>query len=111
MAMYMLMAKYSPAAMKGIVETGSDREAAARAAVEAAGGKLHGFHGMLGQEYGMAMIVEAPGHAEYIGALIPAITSGTLESWKTIPLYTWADMTKALTIAKKVRTVYKPPGG
>ena len=32
MAMYMLMAKYSPAALKGIVEGGSDREAAARAA-------------------------------------------------------------------------------
>ena len=110
MAMYMLMAKYSPAALKGIVEGGSDREAAARAAVEAAGGKLHGFYGMLGQEYGLAMIIEAPGHAEYIGGLIPAIASGTLESWKSIPLYTWADMTKALKIAKKVQTVYKPPG-
>jgi uncharacterized protein with GYD domain len=43
MAMYMLMAKYSPTAMQSIVETSSDREAAARAAVEPAGGKLHGF--------------------------------------------------------------------
>ena len=110
MAMYMLMAKYSPAALKGIVETGSDREAAARAAVEAAGGKLLGFYGMFGQEYGLAMIVEAPGHAEYIGALVPAISSGTFESWKSIPLYTWADMTKALAISKKVRAVYRPPG-
>lgn len=111
MAMYMLMAKYSTAALKGIVETGSDREAAARAAVEAAGGKLHGFYGMFGQEYGLAMLVEAPGHAEYIGALVPAISSGTFESWKSIPLYIWSDMIKALTIAKKVRSVYKPPGG
>jgi uncharacterized protein with GYD domain len=110
MPMYMLMAKYSPAALKGIVETGSDREALARAAVEAAGGKMHGFYGMLGQEYGLAMIVEAPGHAEYIGGLIPAISSGTFESWKSIPLYTWADMTKALQVAKKVQAVYKPPG-
>ena len=52
----------------------------------------------------------SPGHAEYIGALVPAISSGTFESWKSIPLYTWADMTKALKIAKKVQTVYKPPG-
>ncbi|MFI4889077.1 MAG: GYD domain-containing protein [Steroidobacterales bacterium] len=110
MAMYMLMAKYSAAAVKGIVKSGSDREAAARAAVEAAGGKLHGFYGMLGQEYGLAMIVEAPGHAEYIGALLPAISSGTFESWKSIPLYTWSDMTQAMTIAKKVHKVYKPPG-
>ncbi|HEY3785966.1 MAG TPA: GYD domain-containing protein [Steroidobacteraceae bacterium] len=111
MALYMLMAKYSPASLKSIIETGSDREAVARTAIEAAGGKLIGFYGMLGQEYGLAMIVEAPGHAEYIGALAPAIGSGVFESWKTIPLYTSADMAKALTIGKKVRTVYKPPGG
>jgi uncharacterized protein with GYD domain len=110
MAMYMLMAKYSPAALKAIVESGSDREAAARQAVEAAGGKLHGFYGMFGQEYGLAMIVEAAGHAEYLGGVMPAIVSGTFESYKSIPLFTWADVKKALPIAKKVRAVYKPPG-
>jgi uncharacterized protein with GYD domain len=111
MAMYMLMAKYSTTALKAIMETGSDREAAARQAVEAAGGKLHGFYGMFGQEYGLAMIVEAPGHAEYIGGIAPAISSGVFESYKTIPLYTSADVAKALPIAKKVRAVYRPPGG
>jgi uncharacterized protein with GYD domain len=111
MALYMLMAKYSPAALKGILETGSDREAAARQAIEAAGGKLHGFYGMFGQEYGLAMIAEMPGHAEYIGAIAPAISSGTFESYKTIPLYSWADVAKALPIAKKVRAVYRPPAG
>jgi uncharacterized protein with GYD domain len=110
MAMYMLMAKYSPAALKAIVESGSDREAAARQAVEAAGGKLHGFYGMFGQEYGLAMIVEAAGHAEYLGGVMPAIVSGTFESYKSIPLFTWADVKKALPIAQKVRAVYKPPG-
>ena len=58
MAMYMLMAKYSSASLKAIIETGSDREAAARQAIEAPGGKLHGFYGMFGQEYGMALIIE-----------------------------------------------------
>lgn len=110
MAMYMLMAKYSPSALKAIIDSGSDREAVARTAIEAAGGKLVGFYGMFGQEYGLALIVEAPGHAEYIGAIAPAIGGGVFESWKTIPLYTSADMAKALTIGKKVRGVYKPPG-
>ena len=110
MALYMLMAKYSPAALKAIIETGSDREAAARGAVEAAGGKLLGFYGMFGQEYGLSMIVEAPGHAEYIGAVSAAISSGIFEAYKTIPLYTWADIAKAMPIAKKVRTVYRAPG-
>ena len=88
MTMYMLMAKYSATALKAIIETGSDREAAAREAIEAAGGKLHGFYGMFGQEYGLAMIVEAPGHAEYIGGISPAISSGVFESlrlFRSIP--------------------------
>jgi hypothetical protein len=57
------------------------------------------------------MIVEAPGHAEYIGAIAPAIGSGTFESYKTIPLCSWADVAKALPIATKVQAVYKPPAG
>jgi uncharacterized protein with GYD domain len=111
MAMYMLMAKYSASALKAIIESGSNREEAARQAVEAAGGKLHGFYGMFGQEYGLALIIEAPGHAEYIGGISPAIASGVFESYKTIPLYTWADVAKSLPVAKKVRALYKPPGG
>lgn len=111
MAMYMLMAKYSATALKAIMETGSDREAAARQAIEAAGGKLHGFYGMFGQEYGLAMIVETPGHAEYLGGMAPVIGSGVFESYKTIPLYTWADVAKSMPIAKKVRALYKPPAG
>jgi uncharacterized protein with GYD domain len=49
MATYMLMARYSQSALKAIIETGSDREAVARQAIEAAGGKLIGFYGMFGQ--------------------------------------------------------------
>lgn len=109
MAMYMLMAKYTAAALKAIGESGSDREAIARKAVEAAGGKLHGFYGMFGQKYGLAMIVETAGHAEYIGGVMPAISSGIFESYKTIPLYTWNDVKNAMPIAKKVREVYTPP--
>ena len=111
MAMYMLLGKYSAAALKAIMETGSDRVAISRQAIEAVGGKLHGFYGAFGQEFGVVMIVEAPGHAEYIGAIAPAITSGTFESYKTVPLYTWDDVAKAVPIAKKVRNVYRPPMG
>lgn len=110
MALFMLMGKYSPEALRGIVEGGSDREAAVRKAVEAAGGKLIGFYGMFGQDYHFATIMEAPGNAEYIGGIAPAILSGTLAAWKTIPLYTAQDMMKASKVAKKVAAAYKPPG-
>jgi uncharacterized protein with GYD domain len=110
MALYMLMAKYSTASLKGIMETGSDREAAAREAVEAVGGKLIGFYGMLGQEYGMALIIDVPGHAEYLAAVGPAIAAGVFESYKSVPLYTAADVTRAVPLARKVASVYRPPG-
>jgi uncharacterized protein with GYD domain len=110
MALFMLMGKYSPAAMKSIIESGSDREAASRKAVEAAGGKLLGFYGMFSPEYDIAIIMDVPGNAEYIGGIAPAIMSGTLASWKTIALFTAGDVMKAAKIAKKVAAAYKPPG-
>lgn len=110
MALYMFMGRYTPAALKAIIDTGSNREAAARQAIEAAGNKLIGFYGMFGQDYNLAMIVEAPGHAEYIGAIAPVLSSGIFEAYKTIPLYTAADVMASVSISKKVRAVYRPPG-
>ena len=106
MALYMVMGRYSPDAMKAIMESGSDRETAARTAVEAAGGKLLSFYGMIGQEYQVAITFEVPGTAEYIGAIAPAILGGVLESWKTIPLYESSELTKGAEIAKKVSQSY-----
>lgn len=111
MALYMLMGKYTTTAIRDIVQSGSNREEAAAAAIEAAGGKLIGFYGMFGQEYNVAIIADVPSHAEYIGAVAPAISSGVFESYKTIPLYTAADVVKASKIAKRVAKAYKPPGG
>ena len=111
MALFMLMGKYSPEAMKAILEKGSDREAAAKTAIEAAGGKLLGFYGMFGQDYNVAIIVEVAGNAEYIGAIAPALMSGTFSAFKSIPLFTSAEVTKASQIAKKVAKSYKPPKG
>ena len=109
MALFMLMGKYSPDALKSIMQTGSDREAAAKAALEAAGGKLLGFYGMFGQDYNVAIIAEVPGNAEYIGAIAPALMSGTFSAFRSIPLFTSADVKKAAEIAKKVAKKYKPP--
>jgi len=109
MALFMLMGKYSPEAIKGILETGSDREAAARKALEAAGGKLLGFYGMFGQDHNVAIIADVPGNAEYIGAIAPALMAGTFAAFKSIPLYTSGEVVKASQIAKKVGAVYSPP--
>ena len=109
MALFMLMGKYSPQALTGILQTGSNREVAARKAIEAAGGRLLGFYGMFGQDYNVAIIADMPGNAEYMGAIAPAIMAGTFAAFKTIPLYTAAEVTKASKIAKKVAAKYRPP--
>ena len=111
MALYMFMGSYSHAAIKAIVETGSDRESATRKAVEAAGGKLLGFYGMFGQEHNIVVIADMPGPAEYIAVVATTILSGTIGSWKSIPLYTAADLVKASEVAGKVKAAYVPPGG
>ena len=111
MALFMLMGKYSPDAQKAILQSGLDREAAAKKAVEAAGGKLLGFYGMFGQDYNVAIITDMPGNAEYIGAIAPALMSGTFCAYKSIPLYTAAEVVAGSTIAKKVVKSYKPPTG
>ena len=110
MALYMLLGSYSPGAIKAIMETGTDREAAARKAVEAAGGKLLGFYGMFGQEHNIAVIVDMPGPAEYIAVVATTVLSGAIASWKSIPLYTAADLVEASKVAGKVGAVYLPPG-
>jgi uncharacterized protein with GYD domain len=109
MALFMLMGKYSPEAMKSLIETGSDREAASKTAVEAAGGKLLGFYGMFGQEHNIMVIADMPGNAEYIGAIAPALMAGTFSAFKSVPLYTAGDVMKASKIAKKVARSYNPP--
>ena len=109
MSLFMLMGKYSPGALKAILDTGSDREAAAKQALEAAGGKLLGFYGMFGQDYNVAIIAEVPGNAEYIGAIAPALMSGTFSDFRSIPLFTAAEVQKASKIAKKVSGKYRPP--
>ena len=66
-------------------------------------------YGVLGQDYNVAIIAETPGNAEYIDAITPALMSGTFSAYKSIPLYTAAEVVAASAIAKKVGKSYKPP--
>ncbi len=109
MALYMLMIKYTPQAIKSIVDGDTDREEAARTVCEAAGGKLMGFYGLLGQKHHVALIADMPGVSEYIGSVLAATMGGAIESFKTIPMYSNAESHKARDIYKKVKGSYVPP--
>lgn len=65
---------------------------------------------MFGQEHNIAVIVDMPGPAEYIAVVATTVLSGTIGSWKSIPLCTAADLTRASDVATKVKAAYKVPG-
>ena len=109
MALYMLMAKYTPEAIKTIVEGDTDRAAASQAVCEAAGGKMLGFYGLIGQEYHVAIIAEMPGVSEYMGTLLTATMGGAIEDFKTIPMYSVEEHFNARDIYQKIKASYAPP--
>ena len=110
MALFMLQGKYSPEAVKAIFDSGTDREAAARKVIEAAGGKLLGFYGMFGQDYNVLVIAEMPGNAEYIATIGTVLRTGTFQDWKTVPLFTSAELMQATEVSARIRSDYSPPG-
>ncbi|MFC6636618.1 GYD domain-containing protein [Sulfitobacter sp. JBTF-M27] len=109
MAIYMLMIRYTPDAVKLIVESDTDREEVARAVCEAAGGKMIGFYGLIGQEHHVALIADMPGVSEYIGSVLVATMGGAIESFKTIPMYSNEEMHKARDTYKAIKGSYAPP--
>jgi len=109
MAIFMWMAKYTPAAAKAIVESDTNREDMARKTVEAAGGKLIGFYGLIGQEHHIALICELPGVGEYVGVVLAATMGGAIESFKTIPMYDMDEMNQARATYRHLKSVYEPP--
>ena len=110
MALFVLMMKYTPDAAKAIIEGDSDREEVARSVCEAAGGEFVGFYGLIGQEYHVALIADMPGVSEYVGSVLTAVMGGAIESFKTIPMYSNAEMHKARDVYKKLKGSYAPPG-
>jgi len=109
MALYMLLAKYTPEAVKAIVDSDESREDAVRKTVEAAGGELLGFYGLIGQDHHVAVICNMPGVGEYIGTVLAATMSGSIESFKTVPMYNMQEMDTAKAMCRSLTTVYKPP--
>ena len=110
MALYMWMASYTPEAAKAIVESDTNREDMARKTVEAAGGKLLGFYGLIGQDHHIALICDMPGVGEYLGVVLSASMGGAIASFKTVPMYHMGELDAARATYSKLKKVYSPPG-
>jgi uncharacterized protein with GYD domain len=107
MSYYLYQLAYSHDAIKAMVAKPSDREAAARKLVEAAGGKLHHLFFCFGK-YDVVVLSEGDDKiAMAISAAVAA--SGAISSAITTKLFTADEAMAAMTLAGKASGSYQPP--
>ena len=110
MPFYMFQGRYSTAALKAMVDNPQDREAAARPAIEAVGGKLHQFFFCFGSDDVVA-IIEAPDDKAMAAGVLAIGASGALAGGATTKLMTSIDAMEAMAAAKGAAAKYKPATG
>jgi len=109
MPRYIVTGKYTAAAMKAMVESPSDREAAARAIVEAAGGKLETFYMTTGDN-DFSIKVTIDDATDLIAGLLATGASGSVTNLKTIRAFTSEEFTAMQKRAGELASAYKSPG-
>jgi uncharacterized protein with GYD domain len=110
MSYYLYQLSYSSEAMKAMIAKPSDREAAARKLIEAAGGKLHHLFFAFGK-YDVVCLTEAPNDKVSMAVAAAVGASGTVAHAATTKLMTAAEAMEAMTMAGKAMGSYKSPMG
>lgn len=108
MPYYLFQGRYTTDTIRTLVENPQDREAGARTAVEAMGGRLHGFFFCFGAEDVVALI-EAPSDEAMAACALAVGASGAMSGGATTKLLTSAEAMSAMAKAKAVTAAYTPP--
>ena len=108
MPFYLYQLSYTPDAVKALVATPSDREAAARKLIESLGGKLHHLFFAFGQ-HDVICLIEGPDDQMMAAGALAVAASGTVASSSTVKLMTPAEAMAAMQAAGKALGSYKPP--
>ena len=87
----------------------SDREAAARAIVEAAGGKLETFYLTTGDS-DFSIKVTIDDASDLMAGLMATAASGSVSNLKTIRAFTASEFTEMQKKAGKIAQAYQAPG-
>ncbi|WIY24256.1 GYD domain-containing protein [Parasedimentitalea psychrophila] len=109
MPRYIVTGSYTASAMKAMVENPSDREAAARSLVEAAGGTLESFYLTTGDN-DFSIKVTIDDATDLISGLMATGASGAVSNLKTIRAFTSDEFTAMQTKAGEIAKAYKAPG-
>jgi uncharacterized protein with GYD domain len=108
MSFYLYQLSYSSEAIKALVAKPSDREAAARKLIEAAGGKLHHLFFSMGK-YDVVCLTECPNDKVAMAVSAAAAAAGTVSHSATTKLMTAAEAMEAMALAGKAIGSYKAP--
>jgi uncharacterized protein with GYD domain len=108
MPMYLGRFSYSSEAVKSMVENPEDRGAAARAASESLGCKMHGIWYAFGDWDGY-FLLEAPDNSTAVALSARVAGSGAMHRTEMIPL---VSMEEGMAAFRKAQSAsYSPPGG
>ena len=107
MALYLTRFSYTPETWARLARSPEDRREAARAYIEAVGGKLHGFWYAFG-EYDGYNLWEAPDNVSMAAVAIAIGGGGALSKFETTPLLTVEETLSALDRAGTLG--YRSPG-
>lgn len=110
MPFYLYQMSYTPEAVKALVASPSDREAAARKLIEGLGGKLHHLFFAFGK-HDVICLIEGPDDQMMAAGAMAVGASGAASSSTTVKLMTAADAMAAMKTAGKAIGTYKPPMG
>ena len=108
MPLFILTGCYTQQAAKGMLESPSDREAAASAIMKAAGGRQKAFYITTGDTDWM-VIAEFDDGIDILPAGLVTAASGAVSNVKTIRAYTAKEFRSAQEKAAKIASAYKAP--
>lgn len=110
MPKYALFFTYTSESWDAMIETPRDREAQARAVVEAAHGTMESLYWMFGPHDGIC-IFDAPDPV-HAGAVSVAVGStGSFKELETRELFTQDQLNELVGAARECRQRYQPPRG
>jgi len=109
---FCLTGQYTPQALKGLIANPTaNRYEAAKATIEAAGGKLVAMYGMPAEGPGVMVIFDVPEPGTAAAAITGiVVATGVLQNVKLARLLNMEEVTHIRQLANKVQGTFKTPG-
>ena len=109
MSIYILRGRYNSEALKGMMASPEDREAAIAKVVEKAGGKVIGYYMTFGEDDWL-LIIDCPNNEVALSIAIVAGAGGSIADTKTCVAMTSKQAMAAFAAAGELAKAFRNPG-